>query len=440
MLLTWLTALDGFTNFMPAYPRIRRISPSQKMTALSNKFSVTNLHDDLPFKSPVDLTEPLTLSQASCLDDKFAMSDLCSAKLEPGRRKLSRAQSKESRSTYSSFGDPLSDEIGEETITLGSTNRSHMNDVQRTAALIAARTGTNTESLIPKLLSLCGNQHDQGPGDSSNDATDGKTINVLPNVSVPIKHVHGQKHKPKPLRLHKTRRFSFELGDDNTFDLPWPAAQNSLRRSMSLNQLPHHYHDIRSNKQTRNLTSPRTDMTSPALLSPSLSTATVSKIPSPVFDSTLARPRRDGSVSSLMTTVKHSDFDVEHSERGSVRSISRRSNINPAIHNSGMNSPDVMSKRSLREKMSSKKLVEQNNSLRGNHVAIAAARAASMSSLGARNPVGDVRSSRHSKQMNKQESASVGFRPSGIAGDHRRTKENTNPTTQLPAMGEKPRE
>ena len=106
-------------------------------------------------------------------------------------------------------------------------------------------------------------------------------------------------------------------------------------------------------------------VTTPLIESPGLS-----KIPSPVFDASLARPRREDSSSSFLTAIRASDGDTNHS-----RGTSRSSNL--------LESPRLSSRDSVR---SSGDLVNgQRHSGRYgtmhdvNNIAVVAARAAAPS-------------------------------------------------------------
>lgn len=377
---------DNQLTISSAYLRPRQASPSHKMAALSHKFSTTSIHADLPLQAPERPTIDAPLSLASHFynqsSDNFGLES-SSPQLQ-GRQALDI--SGDSASSYSSFGDLLPDEVAE------NTNKS--NGLDRNSVH-----GVNAHGLKPSQRSN---------GDNLTD----------------------QRHRPKPLQLNHERRFSFDEGDDSGFDfpeLPWSKeGVAGLRRSLSLSDLQEtHDRQTRPAAQLRRLETPKTATNFSPLPSPLLPASPgLSKIPSPVFDASLAKRRREDSTSSLITAVKHSDTGTLHSRKGSG-STSRRSNTSSGPADASLHSPQAVSNRSSSEsgkRTGGERLVREKNSLRRNQVALAAARAAGVSS---------ARSSASEVVTSQRGSASGHPKQSRFENDdNSRTKENVGSTTR----------
>jgi hypothetical protein len=129
------------------------------------------------------------------------------------------------------------------------------------------------------------------------------------------------RNRPESLRLEHTRKFSFEYDDDFR-----PAqfktqhvASSPLQRSMSVEQF------ATSGPLPSPLDVSGTLAAESVLLSPvrtsMIESTSISKIPSPVFDPSLARPRREDSSSSFLTAIRAPESNSTHS-----RATSRSSN------------------------------------------------------------------------------------------------------------------
>lgn len=180
-----------------------------------------------------------------------------------------------------------------------------------------------------------------------------------------------------------------------------------LRRSLSLDQL---YglseQQLQPTALLQRKNTPRTIVTSPTLPSPLVPVSPAfSKIPSPIFDACLARPRREDATSSPVTTVH---TVVRHSEVGAWRSrrsgsTCRRSDNSSGPTDAGLQSPHAISNRSSSESgktTGGSRLIQDKNSLRRVQGVMIAARVTGVSS--ARSSTSEVRlSQRGSAHVNK---------------------------------------
>ncbi|CAD0085887.1 unnamed protein product [Aureobasidium mustum] len=187
--------------------------------------------------------------------------------------------------------------------------------------------------------------------------------------------------RPESLLLIHTRRFSFEYDDEvPSAQVKTQHAVNSpLQRSMSAGYFPSKQASVSPRDISSTLASDSL-VSSPVAMSV-MESPGISKIPSPVFDPSLARPRREDSSSSFLTVIRAPEGGSNHS-----RATSRSSNP--------LDSPHLSS--SLRG--SGNSATNQRNSGRYGSMhdvsmAVAAARAAVPSD--SPKPVAELRASYH---------------------------------------------
>lgn len=323
------------------------------MAELSHKFSTTSIHADLPFQSLAKPTDHVPLSFAQHFHDQSTINLGLHGSPPQFAQRQSPEISEDSTSTYSSYGDLLPDEVAEHVQTSCGHRGSNMQDANTGGVLSLQKTNT------------------------------GKSVR--------------HRLRPQPLQLGQERRFSFDKGDDSGLDfseLSWSQdGVIGVRRSLSLSHLQEtREKQARSGADPPRLKTPKVVTELSPLPSPVLPTSPgLSKIPSPVFDASLARPRREDSTSSFVTAVRHSDTSTSNSETGSY-STSRLSNTSSRLADTRMHSPQAISNRSSSESgktTGGEKLIREKNSLRGTPIAIAAARAAGVSS--ARNSASEIK-------------------------------------------------
>lgn len=145
------------------------------------------------------------------------------------------------------------------------------------------------------------------------------------------------KVRPESLRLDHARRFSFEYGDENrSAQAKKQHSVNSpLQRSISVGQFATKRTALSPCDASSTLAADGL-VSSPVVVSV-LESPGISKIPSPVFDSSLARPRREDSTSSFLTAIRAPEGGSNHS-----RTTSRSSNPldNPRLTSSLQSSGD----------------------------------------------------------------------------------------------------
>lgn len=393
------------------------------MAALSYKFSMTSPDPGLIIPSPLKRDEHITLTQASYFESNFP--DMSSPTAMPVQDlKTQELNRSDSMSTYSSFGDPLPDESAEKASTTDSSGRSGFSDNVHATSLTATQsTNVGAELLTPQVMVFRGERDEEHVQADKNK----HCLDTVLQSTHPIKSkFSGRKlHRPRPLQLDQDRRFSFDIGDDSSFGLP-DEGHPSIRRSCSLGHLENgHNKKGKLSAQPGRLRNFRhvttcSPVSSPLLpYSPGLSNA--SKIPSPVFDASLARPRREESISSLSTATKTPDIGAPPSSRWS-NSVSRRSDTSSGLADVVMKSPGAVSNRSStkgRKTTGAKRLVEEKNGVRKNRSAIAAARAAVGGVLGGRTSASDVPSSQRGNMISCQGSTRGKSRPPYFGHDER---------------------
>ncbi|KAG9948590.1 hypothetical protein KCU85_g5003, partial [Aureobasidium melanogenum] len=269
--------------------RNRPISPSQKMAILSHKFSTTNHYSD--FESPPSPQEFTSLSQASMFE------------MLARRPSFSDTDSSENGSIQHRDADTVGEEAADYSDlneTLLSKNGSIELEAQPThyfdlrTPSIASRSTEQLGSRTPKV-------------------------------------------RPESLRLDHARRFSFEYGDENrSAQAKKQHSVNSpLQRSISVGQFATKRTALSPCDASSTLAADGL-VSSPVVVSV-LESPGISKIPSPVFDSSLARPRREDSTSSFLTAIRAPEGGSNHS-----RTTSRSSNPldNPRLTSSLQSSGD----------------------------------------------------------------------------------------------------
>jgi hypothetical protein len=125
--------------------------------------------------------------------------------------------------------------------------------------------------------------------------------------------------RPESLRLEHARKFSFDYDDDvrPAQVRMQHAASSPLQRSMSVDQFAKR--PLPSPRDVPSTLAADSVVSSPVRTSMTESPG-ISKIPSPVFDPSLARPRREDSESSFLTAIRASEGDSNHSRATSISS------------------------------------------------------------------------------------------------------------------------
>lgn len=416
---------------------IRPLSPSHKMAALSSKVSMTSFHAELPFGTPPRYG-PSTLAEASLLEEVSASTEPNSARSRTHSLPKARASgSDDTFSTFSSAGDLLPDEAGEDTVTalpdekvtcmrtrllFCSDQQQEMADVRRFATLLSRRRGVSAESVIPTIMELFNN----GRADDREALASVTGLGIefvapravsldkaLPPISARIPRTDSltskglsffQKKRPSlhvDPENHEIRRFSFDPGDDqDPVALRGGSFANRvLRRIASLSSLQTKLVAIASREPIFASAGP-SPLPSPQLPSSRRS----SKIPSPAFS--LSRPRRDGSTSSLLTAIKQGDDGSQRASSISSSVYSSSSSDRPAFSSGG--------------KDNQRPITDCTNGL------VAGARTLGSASASTRSSNSVPNQARHGKQSSSQggaSSASAKFTPS-IVGSGDKAKEN----------------
>lgn len=311
------------------------------------------------------------------------------------QRKQSVARSDDTFSTFSSFGERFVEDTIDDTITMPPTTIA-VDDVRHIADLIAKFSGNDVHELMPKVMELCRNSQVSpvscshvvaaSVDRSGTDTNPVKGAMVKAKPSQPelaserriLKKMASERRLFRTDALDDERRFSFDCNDETAFhsfgnDTAVALPGQSLHRSQSVLET---WPNGRSPRQpdlqllSRNGTSP--GLGSPRPTNP----VPLSRIPSPVTSGPLARQRRDESISSVRTAVRH-----RQSSTSSLRSdYSSSSNAAQPVFSSTLNeSPQRTSNRSSNSSgrmPSGQRLVDEKQNLRTNSLALAAARAA----------------------------------------------------------------
>lgn len=292
------------------------------MAVLSHKISTTSHYNDLPFDSPPSPQEFTSLSQASMFE------------ILAGSSPSSDTDSSENNSIHHRPNDAT---MHRESVTTPDGNTSLLG---RNA--VSCRQPTRpTTSRAPSYET----NHTDRLG------------------------VRNKKSRPESLQLghmDHIRRFSFEIGDD-VGPVRDQTQHTTVSAQRSTTSAGHFAPKLASSspQQASSMLAVDRALTSPAL-APLIDSPRASKIPSPVFDPSLARPRREGSTSSFLTAIRAPDSDMGHS-----RGISRSSN--------NVESPYLSSRNSFQssgDSINSQRNSARYSSMQDVNMALAAARAA----------------------------------------------------------------
>lgn len=260
--------------------RKRPVSPSQKMAILSHKLSTTNHYSD--FESPPSPQEFTSLSRASMFE------------MLAGRPSFSDTDSSENGCTHQLKHA--------ETVGAGEQEAADYFNLNETS------------------LRENGSIDDEpGPAHFSGLQTPSLQTPSLESRSIRRLVSRTPKTRPESLRLDHARKFSFEYGDEiHSIQAKTQYAVNSpLQRSVSVS----HFATKRTSLCPRDASTTLASsglVTSPVMMSV-IQSPSISKIPSPVFDPSLARPRREDSSSSFLTAFRAPEDGSSHS-RASSRS------------------------------------------------------------------------------------------------------------------------
>jgi hypothetical protein len=331
---------------------------------LTKKVSKTSILAELPFGTPPPHVPSTSLLQTSYLEDQDRLLSLEKrpAENQPQMKEEVRISfSDDTTSTFSCAGDLLPDEVNEKGVHDGDTAFEHMSnndieDIRRMAATISTRRGIDAEVVMPRLLDLfrsqepANNAHAQhlNQGQLQRVATAPITS---ASTTAPVRkpsHLMGFFNRLRPQlsldTLPEARRFSFEVGDDKD---PIGANQQSasrdspLRKSVSLSALHESAHQVPAKSSQNDLSPIESSPTTSARTSDSRRT---SKIPSPVYNAALAKPRqqREESATSLLTAMRDA-------EQAGQRSSSAASSVysTQSRHHVATDKPRIVSRTSL---------------------------------------------------------------------------------------------
>ncbi|KAK4990837.1 hypothetical protein LTR50_002204 [Elasticomyces elasticus] len=372
-------------------------SPSQGMAALSHKLSMTSTHADLPFGTPPPHDLHRTLTQVLHLQEGpigLGLQGPIASRGEKSKTCLSDS----ALSAFGSHGDLLPDELSEHSKTTQPNSSQDLQSLEHMAAAIARARGLDPKDILPKLAELfyAGDSIERYQSRLASLGTTNRAApsraNILPMESLSLDH--GTKHTADhpvcvdelagqpavqivPTSGRGKRRFSFEAGDDMVmFETGGgrlaPYANGGLRskRSVSLS-------DLRSENLLTDPAPPGLDSYCASSLDPllPLSSGRSSRIPSPIYNATLVKPRREGSTSSLMTAIKQSKTPPS---KGGSRSSSQVSIRSTLLGGSWSSTSVDLAKRTPESQRFSggRRFLEQRLDPKASNIAIAAARAA----------------------------------------------------------------
>ena len=328
---------------MKATVKSRPESPSAKMAKLSKKLtkkiSKTSLLAELhiPLGTPPPPHLPSTsLLQASYFEDQANMLEIKRSETQVAEPRVSISD--DTTSTFSCAGDFLPDEASDKGIhsNSGRVSDSDVDEIRRMAVAISSRRGVNAESIMPRLLELfrplvpiedTDAQHvDKIQSHRATNADFADTDTATP-VRKPS-HIMGFINRMRPQLSLDTRleprRFSFEVGDDSgpMIHQNLTSRESMLRKSASLPALPELSRHVPA--APMNLSPIESSPTTSARTSDSRRT---SKIPSPAYNPTFARPRqqREDSTGSLLTVMRDAEDSGQTSSSGGSSVYSSRS-------------------------------------------------------------------------------------------------------------------
>ncbi|KAI4715297.1 hypothetical protein E4T48_08520 [Aureobasidium sp. EXF-10727] len=313
----------------------RPVSPSQKMAILSHKFSTTNHYSD--FESPPSPQDFTSLSQASMFE------------MLAGRPSFSDTDSSENDSAqHHRHAEVIDDEKATDISNLDESSLERNGSIE-----VESRQAQCPSIRTPSLDS-------------------GSTEQLMSRTS---------KARPRALRLNHVRKFSFDYDEEKRpIQVKSPYAVNApLQRSVSVDQFAMRRASL-SPRDVCGTLAADSVVSSPVMKSFSESPG-ISKIPSPVFDPSLARPRREDSSSSFLTAIRAPEGDTTHS-----RATSRSSNP--------MDSPGLSSSlRGSGDLTNGQRHSGRYGSMQDVNMAVAAARAAVPPN--SPKPLADLRASYH---------------------------------------------
>jgi hypothetical protein len=335
---------------MKATVKSRPESPSAKMAKLSKKLTkkisktslLAELHTPLGTPPPPHLPST-SLLRASYLEDQANMLARKRSKSQPKSAAEPRVStSDDTTSTFSCAGDFLPDEASDKGIHIDCpayeiVSDSDADEIRKMAYAISSRRGVNAESIMLRLLELFRPQMpvedtDAQPTDKLQSQRTANAYFANTEAATPIRkpsHVMGFINRMRPQLSLDTRteprRFSFEVGDDA---VSMEAMQDSINResmlhkSVSLPALPELSRHVLAGPM--NLSPIESSPTTSARTSESRRT---SKIPSPAYNPTFARPRqpREDSTGSLLTVMRDAEYSEQRSSSGGSSVYSSRS-------------------------------------------------------------------------------------------------------------------
>ena len=201
-------------------PKTRATSPSSKMRVLSEEMSLTSATHDTQFGTPLFSFLAQRLVEQPLIESKPESFVILDSTESPKRRRKASFAASSNYSTFSSTGDALPDEEGENTIR-GLAFPPDTQEIRRLAGLIAHQRGLNPEILVAKIHAFCEESPfgNSGASESPIDAPPREFIpidrTILPEASRVRSNVQVGKTVGQVARRH--RRFSFDYGDDSGF-------------------------------------------------------------------------------------------------------------------------------------------------------------------------------------------------------------------------------
>lgn len=469
------------TNITAATMRTVPRSPSHLMKKLSRKLtkkaSSTHVHQDLPFGTPPRF-QPSTIAEASMLDEQAEM--VKAKRVRSGSNAVSEANTEASVSTFSGAGDMLPDEL-EASQSDGSPEQDpDVVAIKCIATTLSNRRGISADAVLPKLFELFREQEDrkisdrqgnkraeqaeectltfieQAPAISPTPTRRKGSAHTLGSGSFMTK-ASGFFHKLRP-QLHAdtvardapamSRRFSFEFGDDiAAIDAPFSTepgnvdSDHALRKSVSLPALGERAQQLPMPEPVLSPVLP-----SPTDNSPSSASRRASRIPSPAYVPSLARPRQDreDSTSSLVTVVKHSErasrrtgsvSSSRYSRSGSMTMSPSDAHSNRTSHASHGQESSKRSSEHSHQSHSGNWLLDHTNKLRSPSATIAAAKA--VASTTTRHSGSSEESKVGHKGHARRSSNPAHSRPEStspfVSIGNNRAKENARPGSDRPA-------
>jgi hypothetical protein len=338
----------------PASPSARMAKLSRKLT---KKISKTSILAELPFGTPPPHIPSTSQLQASYMEDQVRLpEDRLTESPSEMKEEVRVSFSDDTTSTFSCVGDLLPDENNDKALHFEGPSLEHMSDndiedIRQMAATISDRRGLDAESVMPRLLDLF------RPQAALNNAyvSPSNEVHLQRGVIAPVANTSGTMPVRRPSHLMgfinrlrpqlsldtlpETRRFSFEVGDDSapigaTYQNP-TSRESLLRKSVSLSALPEAARYVPVRSAHVDLSPIESSPTTSARTSDSRGT---SKIPSPAYNATLAKPRqqREDSTSSLLTAMRDPEYRGQRSSSAASSVYSSQSSHHVATEKSRM--------------------------------------------------------------------------------------------------------